>query len=214
MSSYRLYAQFIKGIWKQNPALVLLLGMCPTLAVTNSAMNGISMGAAVTFVLIGSGIVISSIRKLIPPEVRIATFTIIIASFVTVIDYVLKANLPAISKALGPYIPLIVVNCIILGRQEAFTSKNPILPSLADALGMGLGFTLALVILGSIRELLGSGSIFGYQILGSYFTPWVIMILPAGAFLTLGILIGIMNTLSGKSFPIKLLGGKRKSIKS
>ena len=214
MSSYRLYAQFIKGIWKQNPALVLLLGMCPTLAITNSAINGLSMGAAVTFVLICSGIVISSIRKLIPQEVRIATFTIIIASFVTVIDYILKANLPAISKALGPYIPLIVVNCIILGRQEAFTSKNPIPPSLADALGMGVGFTLALVILGSIRELLGSGSIFGYQILGSYFRPWVIMILPPGAFLTLGILIGIMNTLSKKSFRIKLLGGKPKSIKS
>jgi len=212
MSSYRLYAQFIKGIWKQNTCLVLLLGMCPTLAITNSAINGISMGAAVTFVLIWSGIVISSIRKLIPQEVRIATFTIIIASFVTVIDYILKANLPAISKALGPYIPLIVVNCIILGRQEAFTSKNPILPSLADALGMGLGFTLALVILGSIRELLGSGSVFGYQILGSYFRPWVIMILPPGAFLTLGILIGIMNTLSKKSFRIKLFGGKPKSI--
>ena len=213
MSSYRLYAQFIKGIWKENPALVLLLGMCPTLAVTNSAINGLSMGAAVTFVLICSGMVISSIRKLIPPEVRIATFTIIIASFVTVIDYILKANLPSISKALGPYVPLIVVNCIILGRQEAFTSKNPILPSLADALGMGLGFTLGLVILGSIRELLGSGSIFGYQILGSYFTPWVIMILPAGAFLTLGILIAMMNALSMKSFRIRFLGGKAKSIR-
>ena len=211
MSSYRLYAQFIKGIWKQNPAFVLLLGMCPTLAVTNSAVNGLSMGVAVTFTLVCSGMVISSVRKLIPPEVRIATFTIIIASFVTVIDYVLKANLPAISKALGPYVPLIVVNCIILGRQEAFTSKNPILPSLADALGMGLGFTLALVILGSIRELLGSGSVFGYQILGSYFTPWVIMILPAGAFITLGILIGMMNALSMKSFRIKLFGGKAKS---
>ena len=196
MSSYRLYAQFIKCIWKQNPALVLLLGMCPTLAITNSAINGLSMGAAVTFVLICSGIVISSIRKLIPQEVRIATFTIIIASFVTVIDYILKANLPAISKALGPYIPLIVVNCIILGRQEAFTSKNPPLASLADALGMGLGFTGTLIVLGSIRELLGSGSIFGYQVLGPSFTPWVIMILPPGAFLTLGILIGLIKVLS------------------
>lgn len=214
MSSYRLYAEFIKGIWKQNPAFVLLLGMCPTLAVTNSAINGLSMGAAVTFALVCSGMVISSVRKLIPPEVRIATFTIIIASFVTVIDYVLKANLPTISKALGPYVPLIVVNCIILGRQEAFTSKNPILPSLADALGMGLGFTLALVILGSVRELLGSGSVFGYQILGSYFTPWVIMILPPGAFLTLGILIAMLNTFSQKSFRMKLFGRKRESIKA
>lgn len=214
MRSPRLYAEFIKGIWKQNPAFVQLLGMCPTLAVTNSAINGLSMGAAVTFALICSGMVISSIRKLIPPEVRIATFTIIIASFVTVIDYILKANLPTISKALGPYVPLIVVNCIILGRQEAFTSKNPILPSLADALGMGLGFTLALVILGSVRELLGSGSVFGYQILGSYFTPWVIMILPPGAFLTLGILIAMLNTFSSKSFRMKLFGRKRESIKA
>ncbi len=196
MRSYRIYAEFIKGLWKQNPVLVQLLGMCPTLAITNSAINGFSMGMAVTFVLVCSGIVISSFRKLIPREVRIATFTIIIASFVTVIDYIMKANFPAISKALGPYVPLIVVNCIILGRQEAFTSKNPPLASLADALGMGLGFTGTLIILGSIRELLGSGSIFGYQVLGSSFTPWVIMILPPGAFLTLGILIGLINVLS------------------
>ena len=194
--SYRIYAEFIKGLWKQNPVLVQLLGMCPTLAITNSAMNGFSMGMAVTFVLVCSGIVISLFRKLIPREVRIATFTIIIASFVTVIDYTMKANFPAISKALGPYVPLIVVNCIILGRQEAFTSKNPPLASLADALGMGLGFTGTLIVLGSIRELLGSGSIFGYQVLGSSFTPWVIMILPPGAFLTLGILIGLIKVLS------------------
>ncbi len=194
--SYRIYAEFIKGLWKQNPVLVQLLGMCPTLAITNSAINGFSMGMAVTFVLVCSGIVISSFRKLIPREVRIATFTIIIASFVTVIDYTMKANFPAISKALGPYVPLIVVNCIILGRQEAFTSKNPPLASLADALGMGLGFTGTLIILGSIRELLGLGSIFGYRVLGPSFTPWVIMILPPGAFLTLGILIGLIKILS------------------
>lgn len=194
--SYRIYAEFIKGLWKQNPVLVQLLGMCPTLAITNSAINGFSMGMAVTFVLVCSGIVISLFRKLIPREVRIATFTIIIASFVTVIDYTMKANFPAISKALGPYVPLIVVNCIILGRQEAFTSKNPPLASLADALGMGLGFTGALIVLGSIRELLGSGSIFGYQVLGPSFTPWVIMILPPGAFLTLGILIGLIKIFS------------------
>jgi len=170
--------------------------MCPTLAVTNSAINGLSMGLAVIFVLVCSGIVISIFRNFIPSEVRIATFTIIIASFVTVIDFVFKAQLPEISKALGPYVPLIVVNCIILGRQEAFTSKNPLLPSIADTLGMGIGFTLALVILGSIRELFGSGSIFGYQILGNYFRPWVIMILPPGAFLTLGVLIGTINKFS------------------
>ena len=197
MRSYRLYVEFVKGLWKQNPVFFQLLGMCPTLAVTNSAINGLSMGFAVIFVLVCSGIVISAFRKFIPSEVRIATFTIIIASFVTVIDLFFKAKFPGISKALGPYVPLIVVNCIILGRQEAFTSKNPVLPSIADTLGMGAGFTLALVILGSIRELLGFGSVFGHQILGSYFHPWVIMILPPGAFLTLGVLIGFIN----KFFP-------------
>lgn len=196
MKSYRIYAEFIKGLWKQNPVFVQLLGMCPTLAVTNSAINGFSMGMAVTFVLLSSGIVISLFRKFIPPEVRIATFTIIIASFVTIIDLFFKASFPDISKALGPYLPLIVVNCIILGRQEAFSSKNPPLASMADALGMGIGFTLALIILGSVRELLGSGSIFGYRLLGDYFRPWVIMILPSGAFLTLGVLIGIINRFS------------------
>jgi len=184
----------LKGLWRQSPTFVQLLGMCPTLAVTNSAINGFSMGIAATFVLVLSGVTISIIRKLIPREVRIATFTIVIATFVTVIDYFLKAKFPSISKALGPYVPLIVVNCIILGRIEAFTSKNPVLPSLADTLGMGIGFTGALTMLGIIREILGSGSVFNYQILGSSFRPWVIMILPPGAFLTLGIMIGLINT--------------------
>ncbi|MCD6471784.1 electron transport complex subunit E [Candidatus Aerophobetes bacterium] len=194
MKSYRLYAEFTKGLWRQSPTFVQLLGMCPTLAVTNSAINGFSMGIAATFVLVLSGVTISIIRKLIPREVRIATFTIVIATFVTVIDYFLKAKFPSISKALGPYVPLIVVNCIILGRIEAFTSKNSVLPSLADTLGMGIGFTGALTMLGIIREILGSGSVFNYQILGSSFRPWVIMILPPGAFLTLGIMIGLINT--------------------
>ena len=196
MSSYRLHLEFAKGLWKQNPVFFQLLGMCPTLAVTNSAINGLSMGLAVIFVLVSSGIVISSIRKFVPSEVRIPTFVIIIASFVTVIDLLFKAQLPEISTALGPYLPLIVVNCIILGRQESFTYKNPPLSSIADTLGMGIGFTIALVILGSIRELFGSGSVFGYQILGDYFRPWVIMILPPGAFLTLGVLIGVINKFS------------------
>jgi len=194
MKSYRLYAEFIKGLWRQSPTFVQLLGMCPTLAVTNSAINGFSMGIAATFVLVLSGVTISIIRKLIPREVRIATFTIVIATFVTVIDYFLKAKFPSISKALGPYVPLIVVNCIILGRIEAFTSKNSVLPSLADTLGMGIGFTGALTMLGIIREILGSGSVFNYQILGSSFRSWIIMILPPGAFLTLGIMIGLINT--------------------
>lgn len=196
MRSYRMYVEFVKGLWKQNPVFFQLLGMCPTLAVTNSAINGFSMGLAVIFVLVCSGIVISSFRKFIPREVRIPTFVIIIASFVTVIDLVFKAQLPEISKALGPYVPLIVVNCLILGRQEAFTSKNPVLLSVADTFGMGIGFTIALVILGSIRELFGSGSVFGFQILGTYFRPWVIMILPPGAFLTLGTLLGFIKKFS------------------
>lgn len=194
MKTYSFYIELIKGLWRENPTFVQLLGMCPTLAVTNSSLNGLSMGLAVTFVLLSSELTISSIRKFIPREVRIGIFTIIIATFVTIIDYFLKAQYPTISKALGPYIPLIVVNCIILGRQEAFASKNSVNLSLADALGMGMGFTGALTILGSIRELLGSGSLFGYEILGNWFRHWVIMILPPGAFLTLGILIGIINT--------------------
>lgn len=194
MKSYSFYTELIRGLWRENPTFVQLLGMCPTLAVTNSSLNGLSMGLAVTFVLICSELTISSIRKFIPREVRIGIFTIIIATFVTIIDYFLKAQYPIISKALGPYVPLIVVNCIILGRQEAFASKNSVNLSFADALGMGMGFTGALTILGSIRELLGSGSLFGYEILGNWFRPWVIMILPPGAFLTLGILIGIINT--------------------
>ncbi|NOZ60180.1 MAG: electron transport complex subunit E [Calditrichaeota bacterium] len=197
MRSWQLYVDFVKGLWRENPVFRQILGMCPTLAVTNSAINGLSMGLATTFVVVASGIVISSFRRLIPNQVRIATFTVIIATFVTVADLFLAAKFPAISKALGPYVPLIVVNCLILGRQEQFASKNPVIRSLADTFGMGLGFTWALILLGSIRELLGSGSIFNVQILGDWFRPWIIMILPAGAFITLGILIGLMNTFSG-----------------
>lgn len=198
MKSWQLYVDLVKGLWRENPVFRQILGMCPTLAVTNSAINGLSMGLATTFVVVASGIVISSFRRVIPNQVRIATFTVIIATFVTVADLFLAAKFPPISKALGPYVPLIVVNCLILGRQEQFTSKNPVIRSFADTLGMGLGFTWALILLGSIRELLGSGSIFNYQVLGSWFRPWIIMILPAGAFITLGILIGLMNTFSGK----------------
>lgn len=188
-----LYKDFIKGIWRENPVFVILLGMCPTLAVTTKAVFGLSMGLAVIFVLSSSSLIVSFFRKFIPPQVRIATYTIIIATFVTIADYFLKAHFPLISKALGPYVPLIVVNCIILGRAEAFASKNVPARSLFDALGMGCGFTLALVILGSVRELFASGSIFGIQFLGAWHQPWVIMILPAGAFITLGLLVGIFN---------------------
>lgn len=172
--------------------------MCPTLAVTTKALFGFSMGMATMFVLVCSSLVISAIRKLIPPQVRIATFTVIIATFVTCADYFLKANFYAISKELGPYVPLIVVNCIILGRQEAFAYKNTVLKSVVDAVGMGIGFSVVLVLLGSIRELLGFGSIFYFQILGKGFTRWVIMALPAGAFITLGFLIGFFNWINAK----------------
>ena len=190
--------EFCKGLWKENPIFVQVLGMCPTLAVTTKALFGFSMGMATTFVLICSSLVISSIRKLVPPQVRIATFTVIIATFVTCADYFLKASFYSISKELGPYVPLIVVNCIILGRQEAFASKNGVVKSLFDAVGMGIGFSLVLVLLGSIRELFGFGTIFYYKILGAGFEHWVIMALPAGAFITLGFLIGVFNLINKK----------------
>ena len=190
--------EFYKGLWRENPILVQVLGMCPTLAVTTKAIFGFSMGMATTFVLISSSIVISAIRKVIPKEVRIATFTVIIATFVTLADYFLKAKFYAISKELGPYVPLIVVNCIILGRQEAFASKQGVRASLMDAIGMGVGFSAVLVLLGSIRELLGFGTIFYQQILPAGFEKWVVMSLPAGAFITLGFIIGIFNWVNGK----------------
>jgi len=189
---------FCKGLWKENPIFVQVLGMCPTLAVTTKALFGFSMGMATTFVLVCSSLVISLIRKLVPSQVRIATFTVIIATFVTCADYFLKANFYAISKELGPYVPLIVVNCIILGRQEAFASKNNVLSSLVDALGMGIGFSVVLVLLGSIREFLGFGTIFNITLLGAWFEQWVIMALPAGAFITLGFLIGFFNIINKK----------------
>ena len=190
--------EFSKGLWRENPIFIQVLGMCPTLAVTTKALFGFSMGMATMFVLVSSSIVISSIRKLIPPQVRIATFTVIIATFVTCADYFLKANFYAISKELGPYVPLIVVNCIILGRQEVFASKEGVFRSLVDALGMGVGFSAVLVLLGSIRELLGFGTIFYQNILGKGFEHWVIMTLPAGAFITLGFLIGLFNWINKK----------------
>jgi len=193
-----MYKDFIKGFWKENPVFVQVLGMCPTLAVTTKALFGLSMGLATTFVLLSSSIIVSLIRKIVPHQVRIAVFTVIIATFVTVADYFLKARFPMISKALGPYVPLIVVNCIILGRQEAFASKNSLPRSILDALGMGFGFVLSLVILGSVRELLAFGSIFNFVILGDWYPRWVVMALPAGAFITLGLLIGLFNWVNNK----------------
>lgn len=184
------------GIWKENPVFRMVMGMCPTLAVTNTMVNGLAMGLATAFVLLASEIVISIIKKLIPGDVRIPSYILIIATFVTFVDYFMKAYFPPIAASLSLFIPLIVVNCLILGRQESFASKNPVHYSIADALGMGIGFTWALLLLSGIRELLGMGSLFGIQIFGEWYQPMVIMVLPAGAFLTLGILIGIMNYLS------------------
>jgi len=186
--------EYLKGLWEQNPVFKQVLGMCPTLAVTVSAINGIAMALATTFVLVSASIIISSIRKLIPTQVRIAAYIVIIATFVTIVDLVMKAQFPELSKALGPYIPLIVVNCIILGRQEAFSSKNTVIRSIVDALGMGTGFLIALFVLGSLRELFGSGTILGVQIMPGFYEPWLVMILPAGAFLTLGLLFGAANS--------------------
>ncbi len=189
---------FLKGLWEENPIFRQLLGMCPTLAVTNAVINGIAMGLATAFVLIFSSFVISLIKRLIPSQVRIATYIVIIASFVTIADRFLAAFFPPISKSLGPFVPLIVVNCIILGRAEAFASKNSVGRSLIDALGMSAGFIIALLVLSSIREVLGSGTLLGTKVMGAWFEPWVIMVLPPGAFITLGILIAVSVQLEMK----------------
>ncbi|NIM58289.1 MAG: RnfABCDGE type electron transport complex subunit E [Candidatus Aminicenantes bacterium] len=191
MSTKTIGQEFIKGLWDENPVFRQLLGLCPTLAVTGAVINGLAMGLATTFVLIFSSLVVSSIKKLIPSQVRIASYIIIIATFVTVADRFLAAFFPPISKNLGPYVPLIVVNCIILGRQEAFSSKNTVWRSLIDALGMSAGFVLAMLVLSAIREILGAGTFLGYQVMGAWFEPWIIMILPPGAFITLGILLAL-----------------------
>lgn len=183
-----------KGLIKENPILVLLLGCCPTLATTTSAINGMSMGLATTFVLIMSNIVISLLKNFIPDKVRIPCFIVVIASFVTVVQLVMQAYVPSIYETLGLFIPLIVVNCIVLGRAEAFASKNPVWPSFLDGLGMGLGFTLALTVLGCIRELLGNGSIFNLAILPET-AKILVFVLPPGAFIALGYVIAIVNKL-------------------
>lgn len=177
---------FMRGIWEENPVFVMLLGMCPVLAVTNSTMNAIAMGVATTFVLVASGALISLLRKAIPKQVRIATYIIIIATFVTIVDYVIQAISLDLYNALGAFIQLIVVNCVILGRAEAYASKQRFTPVVVNALGMGAGFTIALLCLGTVRELLGSGTILGFQIFSSNFEPWVVMILPPGGFFVLG----------------------------
>ena len=186
-----------RGIIRENPIFVMLLGMCPTLGVSTSATNGLGMGLATMFVLILSNVFISAVKNLIPDIIRIPSFIVIIASFVTVIEMLMQAYIPVLYQALGIYIPLIVVNCIILGRAESFASKNNIWQSFLDGVGMGLGFTLALTILGSVREILGNGSIFGWSFIGENAHPMLLFIMPPGAFLALAGLIILVNQLKG-----------------
>ena len=187
---------FKNGLVNENPTFVQLLGMCPTLAVTTALKNGIGMGLSVTFVLILSNMIISLLRKAIPKKIRIAAYVVIIATFVTIVDLVLKAYIPSLSKSLGLFIPLIVVNCIILARAEAFASKNTVLKSMADGLGMGLGFTVALSLISLVREILGNGTILDIPL--GISNPAIIMILPPGGFLTLGLILGIINAIKAR----------------
>ncbi len=177
---------FLRGIWRENPVFVMLLGLCPTLAVTNSTINAIGMGLATTFVLLGSSLLVSLLRNLIPKQVRIASYIVIIATFVTIVDYAIHALSLELYNALGAFIQLIVANCVILGRAESYASKNRITKSLVNALGMGVGFTFALLCLGSVREILGSGTLLGFPLFGDSFQPWVVMILPPGGFFVTG----------------------------
>ena len=193
------YAQtLLAGLWRENPVFRLLLGMCPTLAVTAAVKPAFTMGCCVIFVLLCSNIIVSLMRNLLKPHLRILMFTLTIATFVTIADLFLKAFLPRMSEMLGPYVPLIIVNCIIICRAEACASKNPLLVSVIDAVGMGLGFTLTLCILAAVRELLGTGKIFEIHVMPEAFVPWAAMSMPVGAFITLGLLLGLVNKVTGK----------------
>jgi electron transport complex protein RnfE len=185
--------EFAKGLWSEIPPFRLVLGLCPVLAVTMSVENGIGMGLATTFVLVGSNFLVSLLRNVIPPKIRIACFIIIIATFVTMVEFIMQAYVYPLYLKLGIFIPLIVVNCVVLGRAEAFACKNPILPSLADGLGMGLGFTLSLSLIGAFREVLGNGTFLGLQVFGDAFVPFGVMVKAPGAFVTLGLLLAFMN---------------------
>ena len=195
----KIFKNLTNGLFKENPIFFQLLGMCPILAVTTSAIKGMGMGLASTAVLVCSNIVIASIRKIVPSKIRIPIFIVVIATFVTMVGMVMEGYMPTLFNALGLFIPLIVVNCLILARAEAYASKNSVVDSIFDGIGMGLGFTWALTVLGAVRELLGAGSVFDINILGASYKPALIMILPPGAFLALGILLAINNVLKSKS---------------
>ncbi len=185
--------EFVKGLWRENPVFVQVLGMCPVLAVTNTAINALAMGLATTFVMLMSNLLVSTLRNYIPKQVRIATYILIIATFVTIVDYAIQAISLELHKALGAFISLIVVNCLILGRQEAFASKRPVGRALLDATGTGFGFIIALLIMGAIREVVGSGTFLGRSMFGPSYEPWVVMILPPGGFLTIGLVLLGLN---------------------
>jgi electron transport complex protein RnfE len=189
---------FIRGIWKENPVLVQLLGLCPALAVTNTVVNSLAMAGATAFVLLGSSLLVSTLKILIPHEVRISTYILIIATFVTIVDMVMAALIPEVHAELGAFIALIVVNCMILGRQEAFASKRPVGRALLDALGTSAGFTIALVMMGAFREVLGYGSLLGVPLFGENYEPWVIMISPPGGFFTLGFILLFIGWWEGR----------------
>ena len=191
----KLLQDFSKGIWRENPTFRLALGLCPTLAVSTSIVNGFGMGVAVTFVIWGSNIMVSAIRNFIPAKIRIPCFIVIIATFVTIVELVMKAYFPELSKSLGIFVPLIVVNCVVLGRAEAFASKHSVTRSIFDGVGMGVGFTFALVVISAIREVLGNGTILGF-VIAQDFSPALLFILAPGALLVIGILIGIVNWIS------------------
>lgn len=192
----RLWKTLTNGLWNENPTFRIMIGLCPVLAVTTSAINGIGMGLATTFVIICSSVLISLLRKLIPDKVRIPAYIIVIATFVTIVDLVMNAFLPDLHQVLGLFIPLIVVNCIVLGRAEAFASKNGVFASMLDGLGMGLGFTWALTVIGAVRELLGAGSVFGHKLVSEGATTIGVMSLPPGAFITVGVLMALMNMIA------------------
>ncbi len=196
---------FINGILQENPTFRLVLGTCPTMAVTTNATNGIGMGLAATFVLIGSNVVISLLRNFIPDKIRIPAFIVVICTFVTVVQMVMQAFVPALYQSLGLFIPLIVVNCIILARTKAFASKNSVLRSAVDGVGMGIGFTLAITLIGSIREIIGNGTIFGLNVFGANYQPMLLLVLPAGGFIVFGLLIGLVNLITDR------LGGKKEA---
>ena len=189
---------FARGIWNENPVLIQMLGLCPALAVSNTVANSLAMGLATFFVLTGSSLLISTFKKFIPHEVRISTYILVIATFVTIADMSLEAIVPEIHKALGAFIALIVVNCMILGRQEAFSSKRPVGRSLLDAFGTGIGFMIAMLMMGSVREILGNGSFLGLSLFGQHYEPWLVFVLPPGGFFTIGFILLAMNWIEGK----------------